>query len=163
MGGGPDPRADVPKLDPWDVKPVKLAPKPTEQAHSHGHSLRAFEWPAWFVEKIAPKDADSAGVKVVKIGAVILSPPVVALLALWGHAVDELGHIYDGIIHFIGPNIPLTELPNLIGRAPGLSLPASEEGTGIRSADVAYDTVPPAPERPRERNKCGAAARGGRR
>lgn len=156
--GGPQP---IPRLDPWDVKTVTLASRSSEAAHAH--SLKAFDWPAWFVENIAPKNDDSAGVKVVKIGAVILSPPVVALLALYGNVVDEFEHIYDLTLEVIGPNIYIGDLPNLIGRAPTASFAASDEAARMKVNGVAYDTAPPVPDRPRARNKCGAAARGGRR
>jgi hypothetical protein len=43
----------------------------------------------------------------------------------------------------------------------GPELEGSSENTGIRTSGVAYDTVPPAPEKAREPNTCGARARGG--
>jgi hypothetical protein len=39
----------------------------------------------------------------------------------------------------------------------------SSPDTSIRTSGVAYETVPPAPDKPRERNKCGALRGGGKK
>lgn len=175
MGGGPQP---LPKLDRWDMK---LGPKLIEkgpsasggqkQEESHAHSVRGFEWPAWVVEKIAPKDDDSAGLKAAKIGLVIISPVIIGPLALAGAAVDHVEHFYDFMVGWwLGPIFDEVDwfdwkknLPDY-SRTPDVSPSGSPEEGSMKTSDVAHlPPLPPVPERPRERNKCGAAARGGRR
>lgn len=134
----------------------------------HEHRSFAAEWPTWILERIVPENDDSTGLKIAKIGLVIISPVVIGPAALAGFLVDKIVHMYD----FLKAADPLGylswPLPIDLGafpQTPTLEDSVPREELDTHTSGVAMDPPPPPPlpEKPRERNKCGAAARRGRR
>jgi hypothetical protein len=120
-----------------------------------GHVIPGFE--VLKVPPDSPQPGDVAAIKNVSwdasghVGIVVGPPQSAANMTVSGRA--------DGVVHtdwgFEGKKKDEVVFRRYVGWPEDRGA-VSEHDTSIKTSGVAYETVPPVPEKPRERNKCAA-------
>jgi hypothetical protein len=138
-------------------------PQPAAAGSKHHHSY-AEDWLRWALDKMMWQKGDSDATKIDKFAfMVILGPPVITVLAIWGNFLDKLNHLGVPVDAILAP-VPS---PDAVNQRYGPQTPdiphAGSPGANFSptGTSVAHETVPPPrPEPVRDRNKCPAPSRG---